>query len=63
MAGEAKKAEEAKAEGTSRFKMGDFPGAVEAYSRAIGSWSHSSEDLRILYGNRSMAQLKIGGSS
>jgi hypothetical protein len=37
-ASDAPAAEEAKAEGSTKFKSGDFEGAVEAYTRGIRLW-------------------------
>lgn len=59
--GSAEMAEQAKAEGTEKFKAQDFVGAVKAYTTAIESWPLGSEGLHLVYGNRSMARLKLIG--
>lgn len=61
-AASSEKAEKAKAEGTEKFKAQDFKGAVESYTTAIESWPPSLEGLHLVYGNRSMARLKITGA-
>jgi stress-induced-phosphoprotein 1 len=49
------KAEEAREEGNSHFKSGDFPAAVKSYSEAI---KRSPEDPRA-YANRAAAYIKL----
>ena len=40
---EEKEMEEAKAKGNAHFKKGEFPPAMEAYSRAVETWEKLSE--------------------
>jgi stress-induced-phosphoprotein 1 len=49
------KADEAREEGNTFFKAGDYPGAVKAYSEAI---KRAPDDARG-YGNRAAAYIKL----
>ncbi|KAK7056238.1 auxilin-like clathrin-binding protein required for normal clathrin function [Paramarasmius palmivorus] len=51
-----------KAKGTSFFKLGDFPSAEGAYTRAIEALPNGHTSLIPLFNNRALVRLKVGDS-